>query len=135
MAAIRAVTIHAGHVFSDFMAYAPRGLVGHTKLALKLFRGDALPRSGKQIHGVKPHLEGRPGFLKRCPRHRVNMMPAPRTLIGREFLNPGKSSVFATFGAFKPKPVAHRHQMLKAGIVVGETPEKVMDCKSIFSHF
>ena len=72
----RGIAVHIAHVFPDFMAHAPRGFVGHAKLALDLFRGNALPCGAEQKHGVEPVAQRSASALKWSFGHRGNLIAA-----------------------------------------------------------
>ena len=133
MARERRITVNLCHVFADFVAHAPSGLVGHAQLALQFLRGHAVARRGEQIHGVKPFLHGRPRARKGCPSHRVNVMPAPLADIGWFLAKPIEFGVLSALWAIPLSAVANRHKVVQAGVVVREAIEKVLDGEW-FSH-
>ena len=70
------VAVHTAHVFADFMAHAPRRLVGHAELALDFLCGNPVPRGAKQKHDVEPVAQWSAGALKRSVGHRGNLISA-----------------------------------------------------------
>ena len=128
------VAVHLRHVFADFVTHAPRRLVGHAQLALQFLRRYAVARRGEKIHGVKPLLKRCMRPLERRSRHRMNVMAAPRASVGGHFLEAGKRALFAAPRTFQRLAVPDFHKVLKAGVVVRETLEKVLNCECV-SHF
>lgn len=120
------VAINFAHVLADFVTDAPRGLVGHAKLALQFLRRDAVSGRGEQVHGVEPLLQRRPGILKRRSGHRVNVVAAPRAGIGGKLRQPHETTFLAALRAFKCLAMARLHQMREAAIVIREALEKVL---------
>ena len=123
------IAVNLCHVLADFVAHAPRSLVGHAQLALQFLRGYAVARRGEQIHGVKPFLHGRPRARKGCPNHRVNVMAAPLAHIGRLLAETMKLGVLPALRAIALFAVANPHKMIEAGVVVREAIEKLLDCE------
>src|SRR6185503_18179635 len=76
----RKLAIHFGHVLADLMTNAKRALVSYAKLALQLFAGNTMPRSGEQIHRIEPKLQRCPAGFKQRADSRVKMVSA--TLAG-----------------------------------------------------
>ena len=72
----RIIAVHIAHVFADFMAHAPRRFVGHAKLALDLFRRNAVTGGREQEHDVEPIAQRRAGALKWSVSHRGNLIAA-----------------------------------------------------------
>jgi len=126
------VAVDLRHIFAKFMAHAPRRLVRHAKLPLKLFSRDAMAGRSEQIHGVEPLLKRRAGALKRRSNHRINVMATIRTLIGwalRPFM---KSRFLAALGTFEASAVADLHHMRQTGVVIGKLAEELLDCVCLF---
>lgn len=123
------IPVHVGHVLADFMPHAPSGFVGHAKLPLQLLGRDTMPGRGKQVHGIKPLLERGVGAFKRGASHRVNLKAAPRTLIGRNLLNPRELPVFAALRAVHGLAVAGTHQVVQTGRIVWKLFKEVVDSK------
>ena len=72
----RSVAVHVAHVFADFMAHAPRRLVGHAELALDFLGGNPVPRGAEQKHDMEPVAQRSAGALKRSVGHRGNLIAA-----------------------------------------------------------
>ena len=128
------IPVHVGHVLADFMPHAPGGLVGHAKLPLKLLGRDTVPGRGKEVHGIEPLLERGMGSLKGRPRHRMNLMAAPRTLVGRNLLNPRELPMLAALRAVHGFAVPNRHQMVQATRIVRKLLKEVIDSKGRSFH-
>jgi hypothetical protein len=64
---------------SDFLRDSVRGLIGHAKLALKLFRGDSASSACHQIHRIKPQMQGRRGLVEDSSRSWGQMLSASLT--------------------------------------------------------
>src|ERR1700719_956226 len=71
------------HQFANLLEHAPRGFVGHARLALNLFRADPAARRPNQVHGVKPNPQRRARLLKDRPRQRVDVIPTRLASVGR----------------------------------------------------
>ena len=123
----RRIAVNRAHVFADQMGHTERRGVGNAQLALQFLGRDAMPRRGEQIHGVKPLLKGRMGLVKRRSNHRVNVMAAPRAGISLLLPDPGKFAVLGTLRAINGFAVAKLHQVIKAGVVIGELLEKILN--------
>lgn len=128
------IPVHIGHVFADFMSHAPSSLVGNPKLPLKLLGRNAMPGRGKQVHGIKPLLERGMGAFKRGSRHRVNLMAAPGTLIGRYLLNPRELPMLAALRAIHGFAMTGTHQMVQTARIVRELLKEVIDSKGRSFH-
>ena len=70
----RQLTVHIGHVLTNFVCHAPRRLIGHAQLALQLLRRHAMTRSREQVHRVEPFVERRPRPLHERANGRVQLM-------------------------------------------------------------
>ena len=64
------------------MEHAPRGFVGHSRLALNLLGGDTAARGTHEIHGVKPDAKLGAGFLENGSRQREDVIAAGLASIG-----------------------------------------------------
>ena len=84
----RPFIVYGGHVFADKIGHAPRRLIGHAKLPLQFFRGNAMAGSSEQVNRVEPKLQRRPAVFKRRADCRVNVMSAPLAGIGALGFNP-----------------------------------------------
>ena len=72
----RSLAIHFGHVLAKFMTHAPRRLVGHAELALKLLSWNPVAGRGEQEHRVEPLLKWCARQRKWSALHRMNVMAA-----------------------------------------------------------
>src|SRR5258708_24077787 len=69
-----------GHEFvPDFLRDAVRGLVGNTKLALKLLRGYPAASACHQIHRIEPKVQGRRRLVKDGSGSRGHVLSASLT--------------------------------------------------------
>jgi hypothetical protein len=122
-----AVAVNLGHVLADFVPDAPSRLVGHAELALQFLRRDTVPGRGKEVHRVEPLLQRRPAILERRPRHRVDVMAAPRARVSRHLRQLCKAPVPLALRAIQRLAVAYLHQVREAAIVVWETPKEILN--------
>ena len=116
-----------GHEFlANLFGHAPRSLVGHTKLAFKLFSGDAVASASHEVHGVEPQVQRRRRLVEDSSSSRMQMISAanarPRLALLRSLIPLKLTRQFAlrairTFpvrrGAAAPQPV-------KARRIIGE---------------
>ena len=127
MPAKRRIAINGRHVLADLVRHAPRRLVGHAQLALKLFRWNAMPGSGEQVHGVEPLREW--GV---CPRkgrafHGADLVAAPLAAIDGALAQAMKLALNAAAWAIQRFAVADLHKVIQATIVVREPLEKLVN--------
>src|SRR5207245_6573288 len=87
---------------ADLVEHAPRGLVGDSKLALKLLRGDSAPSAGHEEDAVEPEAQRRSRVLEDRPGHRVFIVPAELAGVGRAGLYPMMLRHPAALRAFNP---------------------------------
>src|SRR5439155_12365400 len=59
----------------NLLEHAPRGLVGNSKLPLKLLRADAAPSLSHQKDRVKPKVKAGARLVKDRARRRVKVVP------------------------------------------------------------
>jgi hypothetical protein len=71
------LAVNIGHVLADEPGHAPRGLIGHAKLAFEFLCWNPMTGRGEQIKGIKPELQRCARILKRSSGGRVDVMPAP----------------------------------------------------------
>ena len=128
------IPVHLAHVLSYFMAHSPSGLVSDPKLSLKLFGRDTMPGGGKQVHGIEPLLEGSVRTIKRRSSHRMNVMTAPRTLIGWYLLHPAELPMLAALQTIQRFAVANLHQVVQTARIVWKLLKEVIDRKGMFFH-
>lgn len=120
MTAERTLIVGLRHQLAKFMAHAPRGFVRAADLPLDLFRGDAVPSAGHQVHREKPMRQFGARFVKDCVGARVDMMAAflagKRAAVGHR-VEMGMDAATRTvdLGA----TVLHVHDLAKAGRVIG----------------
>lgn len=117
------------HLFADFVAHAPSGLVRHAELPLEFLAAHAVARRDEKVDRIKPDLERRPGVLKDRASGRVKMIATGGT-------GPRAAVAHAMKGAFNtasPADVtlaeAHVEDMHEAGLIVGEALKEVADTK------
>ncbi|GBF25109.1 hypothetical protein MnTg02_00138 [bacterium MnTg02] len=115
------------------MADAPSAFIRHTKLALNLLRRYAIPRRGEHVHDIEPFLQRRAAALEGRSGHRVNVMAAPRAAIGGQFGKPQEAPMLLALRTIYLSAVSHLHQMLKAGGIIGEACEKLLNIECL-SH-
>ena len=65
------VTVHQRHLLTELLLHAPRALVGHSQLALRLLRGDAVWRRREQEDRAEPQLQRRPATSRTASRQSV----------------------------------------------------------------
>jgi len=117
------------HLLADFVSDPPCGLIGHPKLALQFFAGNAVACRDKQVDRVKPNLERRACVLKDRASRGVDMITAgsagKRTAVAH--------AVERAFDAAGPADVTRSEtdveDMLKASFIIGEPLEKIADAK------
>ena len=127
------IAVNVGHVLADFMAHAPRGLVGHADLPLDFLRRYAVPRRGEQENGIEPFLQGSPALLKRRSDLRRNLMRAVGALVNGAFFDAAVTAVATTGRAIERLAIAEAHNMLKACVVVWKAFHEVVNGRG-FEH-
>ena len=93
---------------ANLLEYSPCGFIGDAKLPFQLLRTDSAPRRSHQKYGVKPEFQRRGRILEDRPAHRMLVMPAILTGIGRTLGNAVMSRnalAFWTEDAVRVKPV------------------------------
>lgn len=73
----RLVAVNRRHVLADKRCHAPRGFIGHSKLALEFLGADAVARRREQVDCIEPKLERGARLLERSANGRVQMVTAP----------------------------------------------------------
>src|SRR5579885_381996 len=130
----RIVAVNVAHVFADQVAHAPSRFVGDAELALDLLGGHAVPRGAEQEHDVEPVPERRPGALKRRPGGRVELIAAVFAGEGSAALGPVIGRLFLALEAGQPVPEPDPHQVIEAGVIVGEPLVERRDIRTFLSH-
>ena len=129
------LAVRFGHVLADLVRHAPRALVAHAKLALKLLGRDAVLRRGKQVHGVKPLVQRQVGPVHERPRRRVQVILAVLAHIGPRGRHAVEPRKLATHPAIELQAaVARDHDLLQARFVVRVALLKLIERKHLFSH-
>src|SRR5581483_8839448 len=123
---------------ADEVEHAPCGLVRHAKLALQLLGRDPASSARHDVHGVKPHLEGRRGLLKDRALQRVDASAAGRA----EPRRTRRGGLVPLEGSLLAAPLARRGlavrreagtpDELQASLVVRELSEELQDVAGRF---
>jgi hypothetical protein len=121
-----------GHeVVTDFLRDSVRGLVRHTKLALKLLRGYSATSACHQVHRIEPKVQGRRGLVKDGSRSRGQMLSASLTRPSLTLLRVLVAFEFALRFALRTMRVDTvirvpiTPQKLKTGVVVWKLAHKL----------
>src|SRR5581483_8967261 len=115
------------HERADAVEHAPRRLVGHAKLALKLFRGDTAASAGHQVERVEPQAKRRGRILKDGSGHRVLAVPAVFTRIRGAVVVPVVLRHLVALWAVNPVRIELAYQPIKAGSIVREITVKLKE--------
>lgn len=113
----RIVAINRAHVFADLVAHAPRSFVGHAKLALDLFRRNAVPTGAELEHHEKPVAQRGPRAIKRRASGGINLKRTPVALIGATGLHTRKLGGPITAGAREIGAVAGLKKVIETHIL------------------
>jgi hypothetical protein len=132
LAGQRKFAVHFRHVLPDLMTNAKRAFVSHAKLTLQFFARNAMPRSGEQIHGIKPKLQRCPAVFKQCADCGMKMMAAMLARIGAlrfdamplGFLFALRAGIILAETSFK--------NMIQAGFIIAKLREKFSDRHAVF---
>ena len=103
------------HELADFVIHAPRGLVGHSKLALQFLRGNAVLAGRHEENCKEPRLKFRAGFVKDRASGGIDLMPAPRTGIRAAFFNRVVAVFLLAFRALQTTRPASLEHEIQAG--------------------
>lgn len=122
----RAVAIDLRHVLADFARHSPRGLIAHAKLALKLFRRDAVARGRKEVHRVKPLLQRHMSPHERRADHRMNVLSAVAG-VGRKFRELAEQAYLAAARALEFLAVPQFEKVGDTSIVVREPLHELLN--------
>jgi hypothetical protein len=82
------VTVHNHHILADFVAHAPRGLIGHPDLALDLLGGNAVAGRAEQKHHMEPIAQAGTSLVKGHASGRVKLVAAKLAAIGTALGDP-----------------------------------------------
>lgn len=126
MAAQLVVAVDPREIFADFMAHAPRCLIGDAQLALQFLRRNAVARRGEQIHREKPLLERDTRSAERRSNHRMNMMAAVAR-IGGHFGELAKFPNLATTLALQVLAIPLFEKMRQTGVIILELGEELLN--------
>jgi hypothetical protein len=121
----RPVAINRAHVFTDGVAHAPCGFVGHSKLAFHFLCCNAVSRCAKLEHDKEPIAQRSAGALKRRPGSRVNLKAAMFAGVRAARLNPVKTGFASASAAVVTRAVARAHQVIEATFFGRETSLKL----------
>ena len=123
----REITVNIAHVLADQIAHAPRGFVGHAKLALHFLGGHAVPGSREQEHHEKPVPQGRPGALKGRPSSWIDLIAAMLARKATALLYPVIGRLLLALEACQPLAEPDPHKVGKAVIIVREPLVKCLN--------
>jgi hypothetical protein len=130
----RIIAVLRRHIFADFMAHAPRRLVGHAKLALDFLGGNAVARGAEQKHDIKPVAQRSARPIERRIGGRIDLMAAEIAGIGAPFGNRMELGFAPAFIANMGKAVARLHKMLQTGFFCRETVLKLAESGGFRFH-
>lgn len=84
-----------------------------------------MARRDKQIDRIEPKLERRPGIFKDRASSRVNVVTTSSARIGPAIFHLVERRFLAAFPAYVAHPETHIHDVIKAGLIIGEAFEEV----------
>jgi len=128
------IAVQRGHVFADFMAHAPRGLVGHSNVALDALGRNAVPRRREQEHDVEPIAQAGASAIERRSGGRIQLVGAPVALVGAARFYAAILRRTAALRAIEVSAVAHLKQVIEAAILGREASLKLAKGGSMCCH-
>lgn len=130
----------AGMVFvgdiANLSTDPPGRFEGYAERHLQRADGASPGRCKRKVEGIKPIEQAGTGILKDGARTRVDVMAAISAGIRSSPGNLVKGCVVRIAAAAGvPQAITNFHDVGEAGIVVGETVEKVADCEGVLCGY
>lgn len=118
------------HLFADFVADPPSGLVGDAQLALELLGGNAVTRGYKEVDRIEPRLQRRPRVLKDGAGGWIDVVATGRAGPSAAIAHAVERAFDAAGLANVTIPEANAEDVFKAGFIIGEALEELADAES-----
>lgn len=114
------------HQLSNPLRNAPSALIGHAKLAFKLFSRDPVLRLAHQENSVEPGNQGCWALVKNGSFRGIDLIAARASVRATAFN--GIKVLLMAFGALKAIGIAALEDMCQASLIIGEVFSEVLDC-------